>query len=79
MKRILLVVILTSIVLFAFSALAQDKVVVIPMGSSSGDSWMRVYDDNGLFIGFSVLPSYPVIPPVWYPIVSTKNYFSYTV
>jgi len=76
MKRILLVVILTSIVLFAFSALAQDKVVVIPMGSSSGDSWMRVYDDNGLFIGFSTLPSFPVLPPVWYPIVSTKNYFS---
>lgn len=76
MKKIILVLMLASIVLYAFSAIAADKVVVIPMGSGSGDSWVRLYDDNDVFIGFSSIPSMPPIPPMFYFVINKMNYSS---
>ncbi len=58
MKKILKGFCIATVVLFAVSASAQDKVVVVPLGSGakaspSGDSWIRIYDNNDVFIGYS--------------------------
>lgn len=58
MKRVFLLLILICTALFTDSAFAADKVVVVPLGGGSHDSWLRVYDDNGVFLGFANIPSY---------------------
>lgn len=59
MKRVFLMLILICTALFTDSAIAADKVVVVPLGGDSHDSWLRVYDDNGVFLGFTNnIPSY---------------------
>jgi len=73
MKKFLLGLCVTTILLFAVSASAQNKVIVVPLGgssnsaSSSGDSWIRIYDNNSVFIGFSLDR---------YFIISANKYFT---
>lgn len=75
MKRVFLILILICAALFTDSAIAADKVVVVPLGGGSHDSWLRVYDDNGVFLGFTNIPSY-IMP---YPSLITSKKFTTTL
>jgi hypothetical protein len=58
---------------FSVSAVAADKVVVIPLSSNSGNAWVTVYDNNDEFIGFS--HTFHTNPPSNLDfVVSGKNY-----
>lgn len=67
-----------SIVLLSFtSALAADKVVVIPL-MRSGDPWIRVYDSNDQFVGYT--HSFPnIMVPSFDTLISNKNYSAFTI
>lgn len=78
MKKALSVLTMTAVVFLAISVFAQNKVVVIPLGSNSassasGDSWIRVYDTADTFIGY-VLYQQSTNPPIG--IINDKNYFT---
>lgn len=71
MKRVFLILILICTALFTDSAIAADKVVVVPLGGGSRDSWLRVYDDNGVFLGFGNIPLF-IMP--YNTLITSKKY-----
>ena len=72
MKKALSLSILLTVLLFTASAKTHEKVVVVPLGNSQnpsviGDPWIRIYDNNDVFVGFSYGGNI---------VVSSKNYFT---
>ena len=66
---------LMIVLLLSTSAIAQNKVVVIPLNSTTYiDNWVRVFDDNNAFVGFSTVPY--TTGPGSKPLISAKNFYS---
>lgn len=76
MKRPFIALVMSAAFLFAMSALAANKVVVVPL-MSSGDPWIRVYDDNDQFVGFA--HSLPNFLWPYTTLISSNNYSAITI
>lgn len=68
MKKIVSILLSVILLLITVAVFAHEKVVVIPLTKSQGDSRIRlVYDNNDVFVGFSAGDNI---------VVSSTNYFT---
>lgn len=67
---------LAIVLLLSTSLIAADKVVVVPL-MRSGDPWIRIYDDNDQFVGFT--HSLPSVVFPYITAISSNNYSTTTI
>jgi hypothetical protein len=69
-KKVLSILTLATVMLFCMSAMAADKVVVIPMGSSAkGTTGQVQYNDGGKTAGAEVYYDKAIVDPSFKTVV----------
>jgi hypothetical protein len=76
MQKVRTFSLVTVLLLVSTLATAAEKLVVVPL-SSPNDSWIRVYDQNDVFVGFS--SSFPMGGMPYTYVVSSNNFTSFLV